>query len=390
MLGYIRETIRREKSIYKERHRKNDLKIPKEKDKDEKCYFAARLARKLNISLPELKLQLFRYYWDEQLSLRAIASKMDSYRNAIRQAMTELGICIRTHKEAALLERRTRKKSEFSLMVQNLAERMDVTPFEVKSKLSILYWEEKHGMKTIGKMYRVSRTIIHRVMKELEIPNRSQQEAVRLHFAKSLPLPNLLYQMIIGMILGDGHLSRRAVTARLAMTISFKTLEFFELMLLPIFGQYGYTLTYYNKLSVSPPPHTFTECIYFQSPSSVELFQLHGQFYRPPTPEEAKTNPGRKWYRIIPRTLVLTPVICLLWYLGDGGFRNRPSEGCKSFNIAISTNSFSREDNEFLIQRLVTVLKIPYTEFYIDERNRIVFSVLASRLFFEYIGRCPV
>ncbi|MFX1513537.1 MAG: hypothetical protein ACFFCQ_13210, partial [Promethearchaeota archaeon] len=181
-LGYIKETILRIEMMYKEKYRRIDLK-------------------------------------------REIPEKFEV---SMSQIMNELGIPKPT------LE--SREKSEPTLLICKLAKRMNVTPSVVKSILFHLYWEKGCPISVISKMYsNIWRKTILQAMRELEIPLRTQKDAVRLSFAKLLSIPSLLYQMLIGLILSDGHLSRRAITARFTMNMSFKTFEFFELILLPIF-----------------------------------------------------------------------------------------------------------------------------------------------------------
>ena len=71
----------------------------------------------------------------------------------------------------------------------------------------------------------------------------------------------------------------------------------------------------------------------------------------------------RKWYiletgkKIVPKDLRLTPTILLHWFIGDGSVMRY---GVKGTGIALFTLNFSKEDVQFLAERLELDLKIPF------------------------------
>jgi len=66
-----------------------------------------------------------------------------------------------------------------------------------------------------------------------------------------------------------------------------------------------------------------------------------------------------EWYKnqgkpvkIVPKNLELSPTVLLYWYLGDGSLIRRKNDSCRVPYIVLATNAFSKEDIEFLIQKL--------------------------------------
>ena len=62
-----------------------------------------------------------------------------------------------------------------------------------------------------------------------------------------------------------------------------------------------------------------------------------------------------KTQKIIPRSLKLTSVVLLFWYLGDGSLVRRRNDSNRVPTIVLATNSFSKEDLIFLIEKLKTL-----------------------------------
>ena len=99
------------------------------------------------------------------------------------------------------------------------------------------------------------------------------------------------------------------------------------------------------------------------------------------------------WYvnkiKIIPADLVLTPTICLLWYLGDGCLTN--SSG---YSLFFATNCFSKTNLE--TQILSQMKKFEASLVSAGEfkeggnQYRIYIPRRHIKHFLDYIGDCPV
>lgn len=87
------------------------------------------------------------------------------------------------------------------------------------------------------------------------------------------------------------------------------------------------------------------------------IFSLNIYINTSPFPELAKLR--EKWYKqingktqkVIPRGLELTPTTLLFWYLGDGSLIRHKNSNRVPY-IVLATNNFSKEDINFLIQKL--------------------------------------
>ena len=100
------------------------------------------------------------------------------------------------------------------------------------------------------------------------------------------------------------------------------------------------------------------------------------------------TNEYYRWYisgvKIIPHDLILTPLTCLIWYLGDGCI-NRAN---RSEFIKIATHCFAKEDLEgILLPQLknfeASLIKAKDDQYFIYIPHRM------EELFLNYIGECP-
>lgn len=108
---------------------------------------------------------------------------------------------------------------------------------------------------------------------------------------------------------------------------------------------------------------------------------------------EVFTQEKYRWYldgkKIIPNDLVLTPLTCLIWYIGDGCI----SHGNRTQNIKLATQCFTKEEQEnILIPQLkdfeASLMKADISKngeqqyfIYIPKRK--------IKKFLEYIGPCP-
>lgn len=100
------------------------------------------------------------------------------------------------------------------------------------------------------------------------------------------------------------------------------------------------------------------------------------------------TNEYIKWYKNrikhVPKDLILTPLTCLIWYIGDGGICHME----RTENIKISTHCFSKEDQENI---LLPQLK-QFEPSLMSAGNNQYFIYIPHRKeleFLQYIGDCP-
>ena len=90
-----------------------------------------------------------------------------------------------------------------------------------------------------------------------------------------------------------------------------------------------------------------------------------------------------RWYnehKIIPSDFVLSPIICLMWYLGDGNLHKDQQV------VRLSTCCFTEKEVYLLIEQFHDLKLYAYQ----SNRREIYFKKQSTDLFFKYIGECPV
>ncbi|GAI86654.1 unnamed protein product, partial [marine sediment metagenome] len=114
----------------------------------------------------------------------------------------------------------------------------------------------------------------------------------------------------------------------------------------------------------------------------IELKDLWRKWYRPATEEERKIQPWRKFIKIIPLDLELTPLTCLMWYIGDGCL----GQSGRSRKITLSTQGFAGQEVNQLSSKMKG-LGIKTTT--CKDKTIYVWARSVSD-FLDYIGPCPV
>jgi hypothetical protein len=157
-----------------------------------------------------------------------------------------------------------------------------------------------------------------------------------LTFSLNSPLSKRQRAIILGNILGDGHLqiAPNEKSARLRFTHSMEQEQY-------VHWQYR-NLDWLSK-KVKPPYETttkkgYSECIGYTS-YQPELLQFHQFFYKP----TGLSKP--KYRKIVPENLsdyLKDPISLMVWYLDDGTLRT-DSGACR-----IATQSFTEEENWIL------------------------------------------
>ncbi len=93
-----------------------------------------------------------------------------------------------------------------------------------------------------------------------------------------------------------------------------------------------------------------------------------------------------RWYpegkKIVPKDIKLTREMLTQWFMGDG------SAGiyAHTTNVCLCTNSFSKEDLDFLIEKL----KELNIESRANKQSILVISKKSHKTFFEHLGICPI
>lgn len=130
-------------------------------------------------------------------------------------------------------------------------------------------------------------------------------------------------------------------------------------------------------------------CTYYDSRTNKEYCRYVMRTYT----NEFFTDEYKKWYKngtkTIPKDLRLTPLMCKIWYIGDGGI----CHSHKSEWIKLSTQCFSKEEQEEILlpqlsQFEATLMKADISK----DKQRQYYIYIPHRKekeFLDYIGECP-
>ena len=165
-------------------------------------------------------------------------------------------------------------------------------------------------------------------------------------------------QVLIGYLLGDGHLEtwKNSQVARLKVDQGLVQKEFVD-WLFEVFGEF-----------VKTPPRLKQKSIYFNTLSSYQFYLFRRMFY---------LN-GRK---IIPDDLdlLLTPLSLAIWFMGDGSVKSKETNG-----RIINTHAFTEAE----INKTCLLLKEKFSlqtsirrqkdglQIYISAKSAIIFNDL--------------
>lgn len=255
-----------------------------------------------------------------------------------------------------------------------------------QTQLNSLYWAEGLSQNQIAQRVGLSQSMIQVLMKKYGITSRSRSEAesgIKNHFygkrhsdesKTKISLKNShgrnafisineqQAQILDGLLLGDGHLDANNYSAR--YTHGGKHKEFLD--------------NIKDTLPLGWGPLWFDpkwKCFHMKSHHTPSLSDFHKRWYS-----------HRK--KIVPRDIKLTKESLLYWYLSDGSidFPNKKRfPNSKSFRIKLSTDGFTSEDNQLLVQKLAEIgLESSLTS------NRIRLTSSSSRKFLKMIGDTPV
>ncbi|MFX1512246.1 MAG: LAGLIDADG family homing endonuclease [Promethearchaeota archaeon] len=305
------------------------------------------------------KKDLQEYYVDKQMTLKEIATYYNlKSESSVRYYLDKYKIA---------------RRPKFSTTLSKLS----------KKELYELYWTLKMSSNEIGESLGVNGRTVRKRLNYLGIKLRSREDGIRLSKRKNIPFTPHLYEFIIGSILGDGYISVKSPTsptARYRISLCAASKEYIE-YIASLFREAGYTVNIYKTLVGSPDDRDKLFPGYqLQTESSCELKELHDTFYRLPTPDEKKEDPRRRFIKIVPKTITLNSTRCLHWYLEDGSF-------CRTTkSIKISTQGFTREENQRLIIELKKIMKVD-NGLTLIKRNAIRFHKKTSITFLEFIGK---
>jgi len=227
------------------------------------------------------------------------------------------------------------------------------------------YIDERLSTTQISKLCNSGNTVIANWLHRLNISICSCSKAIHLRKTNHCSLSEKSIEWINGELLGDGSLESSCIySARFVYTSQYPEYIRYVSDALKSYNILGKIYKCKNKKSGN---YDYS----FHGITYAELLPIRNQWY-----------PNGK--KIIPRDIVLTPLVCRQWYIGDG-FLTHTQKGTQY--IRLSTDDFLQEDINWLIKEL---LKIGFKATIQPSSNRIIISVYSTKAFLKYIGDCPV
>lgn len=188
-------------------------------------------------------------------------------------------------------------------------------------------------------------------------------------------LTSMQQQVLDGAMLGDGSLiiHKNGVNAYLSyLSKSRQHVEFVMNYFKEFLTDAGYVdSSYYDKR---------TDKIYYHTRARTKA-------------EEIFTEQFERWYpdkkKHIPLDIKLTPLVCLIWYIGDGGL----IKANKTQTIKLSTQCFNKEEQEkYLLPQLIQFeAKIMKADIGKNGERQYYIYIPHRKIkdFLNYIGGCP-
>lgn len=230
------------------------------------------------------------------------------------------------------------------------------------------YETDKLTLKQIASIYNVSRQTVERWAHDYGIDIDSNVR--RYYHLKAVPLTRLQKEFIVGTLLGDGHIAgigKKKNSKRLTMTHCEKQLDYL-LWKKNILGNLVNTISRYEQKSRNSISWRFASITHH------EFSLFHKMFYE-----------GTK--KVVKEEIAsyLTPLAMAVWVMDDG-WKNH----C---NIRISSESFSKAENELLVKiiklnfnincKVGTYVRNCKEYYYISFNKRN--SILLSNLIKDYV-----
>lgn len=220
-----------------------------------------------------------------------------------------------------------------------------------------LYEKEKLSIAQISKRLGVGS--VRKYLIKHNIPIRSFAEGKHLIQNNNVFLSDEAKEFITGELLSDGHMTPGTYASGFQRSCKYS--EYLEWMITKLIS-YGIacgTRIYKTK-------HKAGRSFSFYTKRHSALLEFRNKFYK------------ENGERIIPKDLILTPLTCRQWFIGDG---TNPKSG-----MFLCTDNFNKHDILLLI-KLLKEKNINCTYTYCSNRIRITNS--SKQKFLNYIGNCP-
>lgn len=182
-------------------------------------------------------------------------------------------------------------------------------------------------------------------------------------------------QILYGALLGDGSLILHKHCKNAIFSYTSKSKQYVEYVSTPF-------KKYWSGEGIK-------QCTYYDGRTNKEYSRYVMRTYT----NETFTDEYHKWYKNgikeIPKDLKLTPLMCNIWYIGDGGIcRSNRSEWIK-----LSTQCFSKEEQEKILlpqlSQFEAILMNADRSKNGEQQYFIYIPHRKEKEFLDYIGECP-
>lgn len=210
---------------------------------------------------------------------------------------------------------------------------------------------------------------IRRWQKKFKIKSRSRAETAWLRQAQHHSITPLALEIIEGSLLGDGCLVTHGAPSAIFTQGGSKKHYIEWLRGLLVSHNIICRAKIHSRMGGKKP----SMCHSFASLSHSSLYEV-----------------CRLWYpfgiKVIPKALVLTPTMCLHWFLGDGGLTAYHG-GYKPL-VKLSTYCFHKNDLERVMKQLSAFKpRLCYQQKQMDPGYG--YKMILELEFLDYIGKCP-
>lgn len=240
------------------------------------------------------------------------------------------------------------------------------------SKLQNMLADVQFSLLEIAEEFGVSVDTIVRLRKEYKFEYKRKEV-----YCERIELTDIQKEVLYGCLLGDGCLNIHKDGKNAIFSYTSKSKEMVE-----------YVMKYFSDIPNSGIRYTE----YYDKRTN----KLYSRYTFKTHVNPTFTEIYHKWYvnkiKIIPADLVLTPTICLLWYLGDGSLVI-PTRGHK-MHINFATHCFEKKEIEDVLISQLSKYNSKITKSGVSKNDKQQYSIeIPGRnvdSFLHYIGDCPV
>jgi hypothetical protein len=204
-------------------------------------------------------------------------------------------------------------------------------------------------------------------MAKFQIPRRTPTENRSSKLV--IDMTDEMYEILRGALLGDGALSIGVNSVNARFVYSSKSYQHVEYVAKG-FMDYG-RITEADRFD--PRTKKYNHVCYFHSKVSKTF-----------------TDEYHKWYidgvKHIPSDLLLTPLTCLIWYIGDGCLRNTKTN---SQRIILATNCFDKQEIETILLPQLKEFEASLEKVRDEQYVVRIGKKKNIKKFLAYIGSCP-